>query len=578
MHDCTLSGIYGAAQAHAAIDDGPIFNPRHINDASMEAQLSFAKVMNKLEDKQANVNISAYTKDSSIKGTLENRINMGRTPEALIPKHIYGKIDKKMSQWDAHYKRSTFPKIQQVEKKYTKLAESLEKSKVPKRAEKLKILETKKNKELAPLRAEAGKSYRDLAGHQFKKANEELQQVFNGHAENPAQLDAKLKKMGMTRQDAYYTHQYLNYAENGGPFFDFRAAAGNKAGGDMVQELTNTVTGHKVSFNPKISLFNVTEFLQKAPAVAGFKNTWGGVMDAHAAAKKANLTIYDRLPELERQGIYANDYTPLRPEGKFDPTARSQNMLDNFSYYTGKRMGNVQKSMTDIAYRPKPWNDTFGFQDPRMKAQFGFMSFQFRHMQQYGGWWKDVLKGDHKAAQKLAIYSVMTGILFGDRAAIPAPVYETAKAAYPDLDKDIKEFQGQLPVLGEVLNTGLFGAGVKGATGGHIESDLTKYARPFGGVAIGVGQDLAQGTYDAATNTGPKTLKQIQAGHSDKAVAVAINGIVQASQFFKQGANALIQKTVDGVTKAYLKDEFTPEGIAKYVGQKYLGADAVSVK
>lgn len=580
MHKCTRSGLYGALQAHAAVDDGPIFNPKHINEASFEAQLSFSKVLNKLEERQADANISKLTEDNSIKGTVANRINMGRTPEALIPKRIYGKIDKKMSQWDAFYKRSFLPKIQKAEAKYTKLAEGIQKSKSPDKVDRLKVLEVKKQRELEPLRKEAAASYRELVGKQFKQANDQLQQVFNQYADNPKKLDAALKRMGMTRRDAYYTHQYFNWLENGGPFFEFNKGGGNKAGGDMTQELTGTVTGNKVSFDPKQVLWNTTEFIQKAPAIAGFKNTIGGVVDAHQAAKKAGLTIYDRLPELEKRGIYSNDYTPLRPEGKFDTTTRTQNALDNLAYYTGKRMGNVQKAMTGIAYRPKPWNDTFGFQDRRMKDQFGFMSFQFRHLQQYGGWWKDAAfgKGNARtdATKALAVYSLMTGILFGDRAAMPAPAYWLIKSVYPDIDKDLKEFQGSVPLVGDILNTGVVGTAAKLATAGNLNVDMTKYAQPGGGVAIGIGTDLAQGTWDAATRTVPKAFKEIQSGRADKAIAVAINGITQGSQLFKQGANAFIQKTVDGVTKAYLEDEFTPEGIAKYVGQKYLGKEAVS--
>lgn len=578
MHDCTLSSVYGAAQAHVAVDDGPIFNAKNINEASFEAQLSFAKVLNVIENRQANINIGEYTKDGSIKGTVSSRLNMGRTPEALLPKPVYGKVDRKLTQWNAYYKRSFLSQTQKIEKKYTKLAENLNKSKVADKADKLKVLELKKQKELDPIRKNAAKSYRETVGKQFKTANDQIQQVFNDHAETPKRLDAELKKMGLTRQDAYYSHQYLNWLENGGPFFDFNKGGGNKAGGDMVQELTSTVTGNKISLDPKQVVYNTSEFIQKAPAIAGFKNTLGGVVDAHKAAQKAKLTIYDRLPELERQGIYINDYTPLRPEGKFDTTTRSQNMLDNLAYYTGKRMGDTQKALTGIAYRPKPWNDTFGFQDPRMKAQFGFMSFQFRHMQQYGGWVKDVLKGDADAAKKLATYSLMTGVLFGDRASIAAPIYELAKAAYPDLDKDIEGLQSKVPIIGDVLNYGAIGAAGKLATGGNLEIDMTKYARPFGGVAIGVSQDIAQGAVDAASRTLPKTAKEVRDGRLDKAIAVAINGITQASQLHKQGANALIQKTVDGVTKAYLEDEFTPEGIAKYVGKKYLGRDAVTAK
>lgn len=581
MHKCTPSGLFGAIQAKIAIDDGPIFDPKNINESSFDAQLSFAKALNKQEAKYA-ANIQKLSEDDSVLGATINRINQGRTPEALIPKTVYNRVDKKMTQWSAYYHRSFYPKIRRIEQKYARIEQGIRKSKAANKEQLLVTSQVRKDKELAPLLKEASKSYRDMIGGQFKQANQQIQDVYNQHAENPVQLDAALRKMGFKdRQQAYYTHQYLNWLENGGPFFTFNKGGGNKVGGDTTQELVSTVTGNKISFDPKQVLYNTTEFVQKAPAVAGFKNTITGVLDASKAAQKAKLTVFDRLPELERAGIYHNDYTPLRPEGQNDTTTRTQNMLDNFSYFVGKRMGDVNKALTGIAYRPKPWNDTFGFQDPRMKSAFSFMSFQFRHMQQYGGWWKSLAVGSKKeqgeAAKALLVYSLMTGVLFGDRAAMPAPVYWLAKAAMPNLDEDIKEIQKETPLIGEVLNAGITGLAAQVLSGGQIDFDFTKYVQPFGGVGIGIGTDIAQGTWDAATRTIPKAAKEIQDGRTDKALAIAINGLVQGSQIFKQGANAFIQKTVDGAVKAYLEDEFTPEGLAEHIGKKYVGREAVKV-
>ena len=64
MHNCTPEGLYGAIQAHAAIDDGPLFDHGNINNASLDAQVGFAKVMNTLALKQeARVDIGGYTKN-----------------------------------------------------------------------------------------------------------------------------------------------------------------------------------------------------------------------------------------------------------------------------------------------------------------------------------------------------------------------------------------------------------------------------------------------------------------------------------------------------------------------------------
>lgn len=564
----TPSELYGAINAKAAVDDGPIFDPKHINEASFSAQMSFSKYLNKAQDKQAKVNISQYTKDKV--GWAANIVNNMRTPEALIPAKVYGKVDRKMTQWNAFYQRSYRPKLDAITKKYETL---MGKVKDP---DKLRALELKKQAEMDPLRKQAEKSYRTLVGKQFQQANKQLQQVFNQHGANPKKLDAELKKMGMTRRDAYYTHQYFNWLENGGPYFEFNKGGGNKSGGEMTQNLVSTVTGKKISFDPKQVVYNTMEFIQKAPAVAGFNHTMGGVVDAIKAAHGAKLTVFDRLPELEKAGIYSSDHNPLRPQSQHDTTMKSQNFLDNMAYFTGKRMGDVPKAMAGIAYRPKPWNDTFGFQDPWMKGNFSFMSFQMRHMQQYGGWWKGAIKGSPDAARALAIYSVMTGIAFGDRSAMPAPVWAIIKALHPGVDKEIKAFQKDIPIVGELLNTGVVGTTAKALTGGNLELDMTKYTQPGGGIVLGVGQDMVNTATDALTNTVPKAGKQIREGKPGKAIAVAIDGITQASQLHQNGANAFVQKTISGVAKAYIEDEFTPEGIAEHVGQKYFGKDAVS--
>lgn len=580
--NCTLAGLYGALQARAQIDDGPIFNRSNINNSSLKAQLGFVRALNKAQDKRMNLSVKEFSGVDDLK----NFVQMMRTPEALVPKSVWSRVDKKMTQWDAYYRRTHLPKIQQIEKKYQARAESVSKSKGVKDKESRYLhLESKKKEELSPLIKEAEKSYREMVGGSFKEAKQQIQDLYNDHAGNPKRLEAELKKLGgMDREGAYYAHQYLSYLENGGPFYDFSHNAGSQAGKFSIETVISNATGHKISFDPKQVLYNTSEILQKAPAVAGWKNTTLGIKDALAAAKKEGKTLFEVLKEPERAGTYHNDYTPLRPEGRYDTTAATQRMLDNVAYYIGKRSGNVQKALTGIAYRPKPWNDTFGMMTG-MKSQFSFMSFQMRHMQQYGGWLKLAASGDKSAARALLNYSLVTGVLFGGRAAIPAPVYWVAKMADPKLDQHYKDTFGDIPVVGGLLNTGLVGQGtdfvinngLEALTGANpeIKTDMTKYAQPMGGVAMGIGSDIVQGAADAATRTVPKTVKELTEGRYDRAGAALVNGLVQASQVHKNGANAFIQKTIDAITKAYLEDEFTPEGLAKYTGQKYLGRDAV---
>jgi hypothetical protein len=241
-------------------------------------------------------------------------------------------------------------------------------------------------------------------------------------------------------------------------------------------------------------------------------------------------------------------------------------------------MGNVPKAMKEIAYRPKPWNDTFAMQDPRAKSLLNFMSFQFRHMQQYGGWVRDITPGLNRevpktrrleSAKKLAIYSVATGVIFGNKAMIPAPAYLLMKGVDPELDQHIKSINAYTGPVHELFDTGVIGV----LSGGHI--DLSKYAQPYGGIAVGVGGDMVNTVKDTSGHIIPKAIKQTREGRPDKAVAVAIDGITQLTQLLSHGAPAGLQKTISGVTKAYIDDEDFA-GYVKDIQKKNLGADSVA--
>jgi vacuolar-type H+-ATPase subunit H len=559
-HTCNIDNLYGAIQARATIDQGPIFKTGNIEKAVLDSQLSYASIMNNNASKQADVNIAKTVHSEGVKSVVNQGINLGRTAEALVPQKAYARIDKQMEAFNTVYKKQFLPKINAVERKY---APQLKQAKGK---DQVQAIQAKKNKELAPIRAEAEKLYKEQVASRFTEGKEQIQTVFNKADGNIKKLDARLKAMGLTREGAYYTHEYLKYLENGGPFFNFNPGSGSKL--QWINERISTITGKKVSFNPMTAVYNVGELAQKAPAAFGFKHTANGIADAVQAAQQAKVTIFDKIPALEKAGIYSSDHSALRPESNFDPVSKTQNMLDNAAFFIGKRAGNVDKAFKEIAYRPKPWNDTFIYNDPSNKNLLNFMSFQFRHMQQYGGWARDIISNEGgrrvQSAKALATYAAMSGVLFGDKAVIPAPIYYLLKGVDKELDAHIEQF-------------GPFKKGLVGlATGGNL--DLGKTAQPLGGIALGVGADMVSDAIDAGKNTIPKTLKQAQAGHPDKAIAAAVDGLAKFSQLFSNGANAATQKAIAGATKAYIDDKFNVEDLTREIGKKYFGKDAIPKK
>lgn len=564
MHKCTIDGLYGAIQAHNTIDQGPIFDNGLMSDAGLESQVAYSKIMNKFAGKQASVNIGKYNDSGSVKDMVNRGVNIGRTPEALLPKKVYSKIDKKMTQWDTYYKRELAPKFAKINQKYQKLE-----AEAGKDTAKLKALDIKRENEIQPIRKEAEKAYRASVSKQITAAREQLQAVYDEHAGNPKKLQSQLKKMGLSQADAYYTEQYFRFLENGGPYFSFNDGSGNKSA-NWLTERVSTLIGKKVSFNPMTAVYNVSEVATKAPAVFGFKHTTNGIQMAQKAAIAEKVSIFDRIPSLEKKGVYDTDLSPLRPEGRHDPVAKTQNMLDNLGYFIGKSAGDTQKGLKEIAYRPKPWNDTFLYQDPRARTLIPFMSFQFRHFQQYGGWIKTAVSGTGQqravATKALLTYSMMNGLIFGDKAAIPTPLYQLLKAADTDIDEHLSEISQAIPIIGSFLDKGIIGS----TTG----LDLSKKAQPLGGLAVGIGTDMLQGLYELPSKTLPKVAKSLRQGRPDKAAALIIKAVTSMSQMHKNGANAATQKAIDAVTSAYIEDEDF-EGYMKKGKEKFFGKDSV---
>ena len=558
-HNCTLKGLYGTLQANNAVDQGPLFNSKPIESSSLQAQAAYAKRMNAIADKQVSIrktNAAGDNASDSVKRQAAELVNLGRTPEALLPKPIYAKIDKKMTQWDASFKKNYGARIRNVNEKYDRQLATA------KTKEEKQAIEGKRDKDIAPIRKEAQKAYTESVAKQFTTARKQIQDAYNQHVDNPVKLKAQLKKMGMSQSDAYYTTEYLSYLENGGPYFTLNPGSGNKS----IEALSNTisnVTANKVSYNPMTALYNVAELASKAPSSFGFSQSLKGIARAASTAKAEGVSIFDEIPSLVKKGVYSNDQSALRPQGKFDPVTKSQNLLDNASYFIGG-----DKGLKEIAYRPKPWNDTFVYQSQGSRDLLTFMSFQFRHMQQYGGWWKNAITGTGAtrtdAIKSLATYSLINGLIFGDKAAIPAPVYALVKAFDPELDKQLKA-EG-IPVAGTVIDKGLIGS----VTG----LELGKYAQPFGGVSIGVGSDIVNTIKDTIPKALPRAAKQAQEGRVDKSALIMLSALASVSQLHKNGANAATQKAIDAVTKAYVEDDDYLQTALK----KFFGRDAVPKK
>jgi hypothetical protein len=568
-HKCNIENLYGAIQARAAIDDGPIFKNGNINSAPPDAMYAYASILNKKTkaavDIGKTVRALAEGKQKLVESNVGRLVNSGRTWEAIVPEKVFAKADKMMTRYDKTYKTKYLPQLKRVQEKFKPQFEAAKGDKA-----KLNQLEIKMTQALKPIRDEAKAHYKDTILPRIKEAREQLQSAFNAADGNDKKLDARLKAIGLNRNEAYFTNQYLAHLENGASWFDLSPQGG--ADLPWLKNVVSATTKNKVRYNLMTSFWNLAEFAQKAPAVYEMNHITGGIKDALSAAKKEGVSIWEKLPSLEKKGVYDTDYDLLRSNGRFDPLNATQNWLDNLAYHVGANAGDATKGMKEIAYKPKPWNDTALFADKSAKSYLQFASFQLRHFQQYGGWVRDVVSSDVPKAQRiqslkaLGAYSATTALLFGPKAAVPAPLFYLGNLADKDLDK-------QLHDLGKIvgLDKGLVGV----ASSGKV--DLGTYAQPLGGIPIGVGVGAVGAAKDTATSSIPRAKTQLEKGRPDKATALLLDAAVRTSQIFENGAPAALQKVVSGITKAYVKDA-TPAEYGDEIGKQILGREAISDK
>lgn len=580
--DCSNASFVGAIEAHRTIHDGPLFDELRLDDVigNNEMSGSYARVINKIMDRQAK-RVDA-SKTLGGQESPKRVLNSFKTWESLVPKKYFKQIDKRMTQWDNLYQSKFGKQSRMIQKSFDKKKASLKKQyKGDELKSKMKSLEGLIEQQSDTIRAAAKKEYRRIVGKPLSQDLKNLNKVIEKYGVEGELLDAKLKQLGLTREDTYFTNEYMKWLQGGGPYFD---RPSSKGVGEGINGWLSNLAKNKVRFNPKIAAYNFTEVLQKAPTL-GYKNTMTGMTKAFKAASDAGTSIFGRLPELENKGIYGNDFNPMRVEGKYDPVALSQNMLDNIGYYVGKEAGDYQLGLKEIAYRPKPWNDAAIFSGGDKKNLLGWMTFQTRHMQQYGGWARDMFGFNRtaeqrgEAFQKLATYSLMTGLLFGDDAAVPAPLWalmdeyvkkstdgdETAASRWREFSED------NLGEVGVLMDRGLINI----ATGGKV--DMGNYARPLGGVAFGITMDMFNTLIDVKSKAG-KFLKAMYDENPAAAAGVAATTILQYSQLHTKGAADPIVRASDAVTKFYLDGhdwEDMAEEMPKAFIQKFFGRDAV---
>lgn len=285
-----------------------------------------------------------------------------------------------------------------------------------------------------------------------------------------------------------------------------------------IEIVTGNALGNLFTNNPAVALYNVFEYLPKATAWA-IQNTDdpAGVLmrsmsrfvnDATAAGG-----LHKRIPSLEAIGVYGDAPTGpvssrfFKKFGIGDVMDLTENPLRGLAYYLGEESSiGGAKALEDIAFVYRPGNEPEFMRGRTNRAATALMRFSVGSMQMYGGLAKRVMQGDRKAAAALLAFHVLTAAQTGAASTIPKPIY---LALPDDMKENLKEMSGLSGLLG---------------------LDLAESTQPFGGVAFGLGYNIATNDLKALAKIPGGISDGIQDGDWGKAAYEGSLGVLMAGQ------------------------------------------------
>lgn len=494
---------------------------------------SYEKVMARAESAKTASNTSPGSPAGEVNEALRQggynkdfNLNHFASPSRIVPARIYGEIDSRMDGW------------------------------------------LRQNAALD--RGQAAKNYQQQIIPGVKKLRQNIDQIVLKTQGNPTAAKEALLSLGMKQGDVYWTREYLNYLEHGGPFFNFGRGDGSNL---ITRAADNTVSAY-ISWRPAVILGHGLGFIPRAIAKAAPHNVILGTLDAFHATG-GNIT--KQLPQLKSEGVYGNPF--FHPEGVkakikeafILPLHLSQTVADNVAYHIGAREGDPYKAVKDIALSDRPWDTPYVYQTGTGRAGFSLMRYHLNYTKMYAGMAKDIVTGAaERNPQKfaaglggMAAYTASQALLYGGDAAVPAFLYK----ALPDNQDEgwggqpwlSKEFWDNLPSAGKAA---------KEATG----VDLSKKAQPLGGFATGVGYNLSNEQVKGSWDSAMAAMDDATQGNTKHAIGDTIDA-ASIILIPLTGYPITAQKLSKVGTKL-LREEITPEDVGQETKAALFGKEA----
>lgn len=380
------------------------------------------------------------------------------------------------------------------------------------------------------------------ARQQYRAGNLTKQQ-YNQLLKQPLS-NARAKIDSLPPELQYRAKVWLDDMASGEDLFGRFLADGTPAKKNIIQQATSNAIGNMFTNNPAVAIYNIMEYLPKAtvwaiqntddPAGVLMRSMSRYINDAQAAGG-----LHRRIPALEKLGIYEDAPTgglSKRMYDRFgvgDVIDLTENPLRGLAYYLGEEGGKGgQKAVEDIAFVYRPGNEPEFMRGYTNKAATMLMRFSVGSMQMYGGLMANALKGDKKAMTALFMFHALTAAQTGAASSIPTPLW----LAMPD---DMKEQAKELKGLSSLLGI-----------------DVSENVQPFGGVAFGLGYNIATNDLKALSKIPNALADGIQDGDWAKAAYDGGLGVLMAGQLGNYpGVNMNTVKFYKVVGRAWLDNE-----------------------
>jgi hypothetical protein len=349
---------------------------------------------------------------------------------------------------------------------------------------------------------------------------------------NKKELDARLKRFGITTDQSYEALKYLDWVVKGGPEMQvpdglkpFNAAASSLAKAQANLNLLWTA-GNGADMMRIYSHFATKKGGGVNSVIQGTYDAW----------KASGGNIFRQIPALKKKGFYDSSSIELDNRNR-DPFSWTATAQKNLAYYMDKASGGDGYSgVRDIVFDRKSWDRPPYDRFAENNLVFGLFRYPINEARWYAKTAGQALKGDTNAAANLLTFSMARAVFTGSKSMIPAFVWMA-------LSKDDKESVKQFDENTGLNQVKMQSRAMLKSMGIDAEVDLSDYLQPLGG-NLGARAGSLKRTFDQIGKAFTKSATYTAKGKPLAASVAFASGVLALANFgaFKGSASKVLSQ------------------------------------